>query len=292
MQMVKCINKIRDGKGKIIGYTLQSSTGETKKVEKNSLKEAVRNGKIGIVNMTLTSDNRLVDKRPDTPSKTMTAPSKQNTNTESLLSRVKATGYTINTFDTDCGHKCYIASSPDNTKHIFIIPDDVKCIYRKDAGDFYFQGNNLHSYMSNIKGTLKVVGGKGLISARNLFKECNAQSIDLSSFDTSKVTDMSSMFLDCKVQSLDLSSFDTRNVKNMCEMFRECKAQSIDLSSFDTSNVTDMSEMFRDCKVQYIDLRSFNASSVSYMECMFYGCDALIAATDSKILYELYKSCH
>lgn len=266
MQMVKCINKIRDGKGKIIGYTLQSSTGETKNVEKNSLKEAIRNGKIGIVNMTLTSDNRLIDKKQDTPSKSMTAPSKQNNNTESLLSRVAATGYTINTFDTDCGHKCYIASSPDNTKHVFIIPDDVKRIYRTDAGEFYFRGNSLYSYMSNIKGTLKVVGGKNLISARNLFKECSAQSIDFSSFDTSNVTDMR-------------------------RMFRFCEAQSLDLRSFDTSNVTDMSEMFYECKVQSLNLASFNASSVKYMECMFYGCDASICAPDPKIFSELCSSC-
>lgn len=64
MQKVKCVNKIRDNRnGKIIGYTIQSSTGETKDVDKDKLKEAVRNGKVNIVNMTLTSDNRLVDKK-------------------------------------------------------------------------------------------------------------------------------------------------------------------------------------------------------------------------------------
>lgn len=63
MQKVKCIRKIRDAKGKITGYTIQSSTGETKNVDKDKLKEAVRNKKLDIVNMTLTSDNRLIDKK-------------------------------------------------------------------------------------------------------------------------------------------------------------------------------------------------------------------------------------
>jgi len=63
MQKVKCVSKIRDEKGKITGYIIQSSTGGTKDVSKDKLKEAIRNGKVDIVNMTLTSDNRLVDKK-------------------------------------------------------------------------------------------------------------------------------------------------------------------------------------------------------------------------------------
>lgn len=62
MQKVKCIRKIRDAKGKITGYTIQNLTGETRTVDKDKLKEAVRNKQIDIVNMTLTSDNRLIDK--------------------------------------------------------------------------------------------------------------------------------------------------------------------------------------------------------------------------------------
>ena len=61
---------------------------------------------------------------------------------------------------------------------------------------------------------------------------------------------MDYMFSECKAQLLDLSSFDTSNVTNMWSMFYKCQAQSIDLSSFDTSKVTEMARMFSCCMAQ------------------------------------------
>ena len=60
---------------------------------------------------------------------------------------------------------------------------------------------------------------------------------------------MSRMFSECpSLESIDLSSFNTTNVKNMSEMFYECSSlKSIDLSSFNTTNVKDMREMFDEC---------------------------------------------
>lgn len=74
-------------------------------------------------------------------------------------------------------------------------------------------------------------------------------SLDVSAFDTSKVTNMADMFSYCSsLTSLDVSGFDTSRVKSMYEMFNCCESlTSLDLSSFDTSKVTDMSEMFYGC---------------------------------------------
>jgi len=55
------------------------------------------------------------------------------------------------------------------------------------------------------------------------------------------------MFANCKAQSMNLSSFDTSNVTDMSEMFSGCEAHSINLSSFDTRNVADMRNMFYEC---------------------------------------------
>ena len=44
----------------------------------------------------------------------------------------------------------------------------------------------------------------------------NLHYLIISSFDTSKVTNMANMFASCPyITSLDLSSFDTSNVENM-----------------------------------------------------------------------------
>jgi len=70
-------------------------------------------------------------------------------------------------------------------------------------------------------------------------------SLDVSSFDTSNVTNMALMFRDASnLALLDVSGFDTGNVTDMREMFRGTQLEQLDISSFDTSNVTTMNHMF------------------------------------------------
>ena len=107
-----------------------------------------------------------------------------------------------------------------------------------------------------------------------MFYDSQATSLDLSSFDTSKVTNMSGMFAHSHATSLDLSSFDTSNVTNMSGMFSNSPATSLDLSSFDTSNVTDMSYMFSGSQATSLDLSSFDTSNVTAMSGMFFESQA------------------
>ena len=65
MIQAKCIQKFRDNSNKIYGYRLQDINGQTQDVKAEELKSAIRNKQIHIVNLTLTSDNRLVDKEPE-----------------------------------------------------------------------------------------------------------------------------------------------------------------------------------------------------------------------------------
>ena len=103
----------------------------------------------------------------------------------------------------------------------------------------------------------------------------NLLKIDLSSFNTSDVTNMSYMFYDCSnVQSLDLSSFNTENAISMSCMFYGCsKLNNIFFSSSRTNKLTDMSYMFYGCSnVQSLDLSSFNTENVFNMNYMFFDC--------------------
>ena len=95
--------------------------------------------------------------------------------------------------------------------------------------------------------------------------------------NTSEVTDMSWMFAGSSFTELDLSTFDTSNVTNMNHMFGECKSlKQLDLSSFDTSKVTDMGHMFFLCdSLSEVDLSRFDTSAVTDMSMMFYECYAL-----------------
>lgn len=58
----KCIEKFRDKNNKIIGYRLQDSFEKTVDFNPLDLKNAIINKQIKVTNLTLTSDNRLIDK--------------------------------------------------------------------------------------------------------------------------------------------------------------------------------------------------------------------------------------
>ena len=74
----------------------------------------------------------------------------------------------------------------------------------------------------------------------------NILEIDLSSFDTSLVTNMEDMFAYMSsLTTLNLSNFNTLQVVSMDRMFfGMSNLTTLDLSNFDTSNVTDMDFMF------------------------------------------------
>ena len=116
----------------------------------------------------------------------------------------------------------------------------------------------------------ETVNDKPIVSMEVMFQDSKATSIDLSSFDTSNVTNMYGMFQDSKVTSLDLSSFDTSKVTTMRSMFDSSAATEIKgLENFNTSKVTKMDEMFAESKVTTLNLSSFDTSNVTNMKYMF-----------------------
>ena len=112
-----------------------------------------------------------------------------------------------------------------------------------------------------------------------MFSGCSSlTSLNVSSFDTSKVTDMGSMFRNCnKLTSINLSNFNTSNVTNMSWMFEDCSTlTSLNVSNFDTSKVTSMSHMFDGCsKLTSLNLSSFDMSKVTSTSGMLSYCSAL-----------------
>ena len=103
-----------------------------------------------------------------------------------------------------------------------------------------------------------------------MFENTGVESLDLSSFDTLEVTDMSGMFQNTGVESLDLSSFNTLEVTNMSSMFQDnSNLISLNISNFDTQNVRNMSSMFQNTGVESLNLYSFNTLEVIDMSSMF-----------------------
>ena len=118
---------------------------------------------------------------------------------------------------------------------------------------------------------------RGTFFDRGSFITEKMTEIDMSIFDTSRVTDMSSMFFGSKFTQINLDGVDTSNVTNMSFMFAECsELTSLDVSGFDTSKVTNMDNMFYACyKLTGLDISGFDTKNVTSMAGMFNSCSKL-----------------
>ena len=141
---------------------------------------------------------------------------------------------------------------------------------------------SLEATLAGLPVTSIDVSGWDTSRVTNMFALFNSvsklTSLDLSSFDTSNVTNMQSMFWGTSsLKSLDVSMFDTSNVTSMYGMFSANNFTTLDLSNFDTSKVTDMGFMFSENKklTNLILPSTFKTGRVVSMDHMFYYCSAL-----------------
>ena len=149
--------------------------------------------------------------------------------------------------------------------------------YWAPIGRIYLNSNSSRMFMNFTKLTeldLSSFNTDRVTNMSEMFRGVKElTSLNLSSFNTQNVTDMSRMFQYVgSISSLDLSHFDTKNVINMSETFSSMKnLTTLDVSSFNTSKVIDMSLMFwYSSKINVINLSHFDTSNVTNMRMMFY----------------------
>ena len=155
--------------------------------------------------------------------------------------------------DEDSDYEIKLWLDPtDKTAYYYAEPEKV--YLNENSGGMFYREDTPAQYLDTIG---------------NWFD--NIRDIDLSNFDTSRVTDMHYMFWNMhSLTSLDLSSFDTSKVTNMSSMFDNTGLTSLNLSNFDTSKVTNMSRMFAFMRnLTTLDLSNFDTSKVTDMNAMF-----------------------
>lgn len=137
-----------------------------------------------------------------------------------------------------------------------------------------------------------------------LFKDFDIRNIEIDEWDTSKVTNMTSMFAYCrKFNGIGLDKWGSRvsNVQDISNMFAYCKNFNGDLSTWklpkitrlyltfykcsnfigtglenwDVSNINDISHAFSGCKSLDCDFSYWDVSNVAYMQYAFNGCESL-----------------
>ena len=108
-----------------------------------------------------------------------------------------------------------------------------------------------------------------------IFQKTQFRYIDISRWNTSKITNMTRAFKDCNylISTGDLSKWNVSKVEYMKAMFKSCFKLNFvgDLSNWKVSNVESMSMMFEDCyELRSVgDLSGWDISSVEYMTDMF-----------------------
>ena len=104
-------------------------------------------------------------------------------------------------------------------------------------------------------------------------------TLDLSLFNTEKVTNMNSMFNECRnlTNIINLNNLNTTSAVSFSEMFYNCSSlTTLDVSNFDTSNVTSLSNMFYDCSnLKTINLFSSTSGKLKSIQGVFWGCNKL-----------------
>ena len=135
----------------------------------------------------------------------------------------------------------------------------------------------LSSYLDNptegetIYGNISSWDTSLVTNMKNLFKDNTTFNYDISNWDLSNVTDTSYMFSGAVAFNQPIGNWNTSNVTNASYMFSGATVFNQPIGEWNVSNVTDMNEMFKEAVVFNKPIGNWNTSSVTNASYMFSG---------------------
>ena len=150
--------------------------------------------------------------------------------------------------------------------------------------DLYIQGdgaliaNENSSYLFENFNNLQIIKNANILDMSNVYSASDMfannwslEELDVSNWNTSKITNMSQMFNNCeKIKQLDVSNWDVSSVTNMRLLFGGTQSLTeIDVDKWNTSNVTSMYGLFNASSVYKLDVKNWDVSNVTDMGGMF-----------------------
>lgn len=184
---------------------------------------------------------------------------------EKMIIKAKLAGrlQEINTFHQR--RPLYIISISEY-KHNIIIPDNVEIL------DDSINNIQFNQRICKLKGELKLIGGRGLLSLSNLLRRSTARVIDLSEFKPIKSDRMDSMLCECKLDKLILNGFDTSNIEYVHCAFEKIEIDDLDLTVLNLSKANDFSYVFYSSKINRLNLSGMDLSNLSDADSAFKKC--------------------
>lgn len=116
---------------------------------------------------------------------------------------------------------------------------------------------------------------------QNTFEGCSKlKSINTDGWDTSKVVNLGGTFSGTPIESLDLSHWNTSNVTNINLMFTLCsKLKRLNTYGWNTSNIINTARPFNSTPLEYVDFRTWDATKMvnltNGVNGLFYGLGSL-----------------
>ena len=156
-----------------------------------------------------------------------------------------------------------------NSKSLYgyVTSDDDSVVAVKSYGSFElltsrFNSTNLTSVPTQISPKPRSL--KSVFDGASIFNDSA-----VTTWDTSKVTDMEDMFNDATSFDQDIGSWDVSSVTNMLRMFAVATSFNQNIGSWDVSSVTEIGSMFVGATSFDQDIGSWDVSSVTSMVSLF-----------------------
>ena len=153
------------------------------------------------------------------------------------------------------------------------------CLEKKSANTIYlkhiaFHYNEINVPFLSVKlgDYIRPVGEEGFSSIG-----LSQTELDVSGWDTSKMTKAPMLCNATNLTSLDVSGWDTGNIQNADAVFSGCKSlENLDVSGWNVSKCKSFRDTFGLCeKLKTIDVSKWDVSNVKSMLGMFHKCKAL-----------------
>jgi len=104
-----------------------------------------------------------------------------------------------------------------------------------------------------------------------MFSNCSNFNANISSWNTSNVTNMGGLFLLCSVFNQNINNWNVSNVTYFGQMFDNALAFNQNIGNWNVSSAINMNSMFMTASSFNQDLSNWNVGSVINMNNMFYG---------------------
>ena len=209
----KCIQKHRDKQGKIYGYTLVDDSGKSVSIYSDALKGYIKDGTLVVTNLTLTDDNRLVDK---TSKQVKQAEEKGVDESDISINKLKMLGHDIKEFNTRYGVLNIAQLNKDSI--LVIIPDNIVELAKLNDK----KSKTCETYQREIENWVSNTRKDSLKSQLFL---TNQASVRIQGGE--RLKHLQSLLVDSELDTLTIDGSKLLNVENASKMIYKCKRSLI-----------------------------------------------------------------